>query len=181
MNTRTLSTARFVLTTVAALLALPNVLWQAAQGWPMLELLHNGQLHKNTPFALGSFFSQQVLMLGPLAVLTSLAGAVWLLRAPQARPFRALALGLLTAELLFVLGKAKVNDKSISFDELMGQQQAGLKNQLLEAQRAWLKFRDLNCASHAGMQGGTMSAAVSDDCHLSSTAARARELESAIQ
>lgn len=77
----------------------------------------------------------------------------------------------------------KLQDKrlNVAYQKLMGQQQAGLKNQLLEAQRAWLKFRDLNCAYHAGMQGGTMSAAVSDDCHLSSTAARARELESAIQ
>ena len=92
---------------LAALLVLPNVLWQAAQGWPMLELLRNGQLHKNAPFALGGFLSQQLLMLGPPAVLTALAGAIWLLRAPPARPFRALAVGLLTAELLFVLGKAK--------------------------------------------------------------------------
>lgn len=92
---------------LAALLVLPNVLWQAAQGWPMLELLRNGQLHKNAPFALGGFLSQQLLMLGPPAVLIALAGAIWLLRAPPARPFRALAVGLLTAELLFVLGKAK--------------------------------------------------------------------------
>lgn len=105
---RLLRSPRFVLAVaLAALLVLPNVLWQAAHGWPMLELLRNGQLHKNAPFALGGFFSQQVLMLGPLAVLTSLAGVVWLLRASQARPFRALALGLLTVELLFVLGKAK--------------------------------------------------------------------------
>lgn len=103
-----LRSPRFVLAVaLAALLVLPNVLWQAAHGWPMLELLRNGQLHKNAPFALGGFLSQQVLMLGPPAVLTSLVGAVWLLRASPARPFRALALGLLTAELLFVLGKAK--------------------------------------------------------------------------
>lgn len=92
---------------LAALLVLPNLLWQAALDWPMLELLRNGQLHKNAPFTLGGFLSQQVLMLGPPAVLASLAGAVWLLRAPQARPFRPLALGLLAVELLFVLGKAK--------------------------------------------------------------------------
>lgn len=89
-----------------------------------------------------------------------------------------------TASMRACMGtELKLQDKrlNVAYQKLMGQQQAGLKNQLLEAQRAWLRFRDLNCAYHAGMQGGTMSAAVSDDCHLSSTAARARELESAIQ
>ena len=92
---------------LAALLVLPNLLWQASLDWPMLELLRHGQLHKNAPFTLGGFLSQQVLVLGPPAVLTSFAGAVWLLRTQQARPFRPLALGLLAVEFLFVLGKAK--------------------------------------------------------------------------
>lgn len=61
-----LRSPRFVLAVaLAALLVLPNVLWQAAHDCPMLELLRNGQLHKNAPFALGGFLSQQVLMLGP--------------------------------------------------------------------------------------------------------------------
>lgn len=77
----------------------------------------------------------------------------------------------------------KLQDKrlNVAYQKLMGQQQGAQKTQLQEAQRAWLRFRDLNCAYHAGLQGGTMSAAVGDDCHLSSTAARARELESVIQ
>lgn len=105
---RLLGTWRFALAVgLAVLLVAPNALWQARHGWPMLELLRNGQLYKNAPFSLSGFLSQQVLMLGIPAVLLSLAGLWLLLRDEATRPWRALGLGLLAAEVLFALGKAK--------------------------------------------------------------------------
>ena len=37
---------------VAALLAAPSLAWQAAHGFPFLELVRNGQARKNAPFHL---------------------------------------------------------------------------------------------------------------------------------
>ncbi len=92
---------------LATALVLPHVLWQVRHEWPMFELLRNGQLYKNAPFALGEFLSGQVLLLHPLFAPVWLAGLVWLLRAPAARPYRALGFGFLLLLGLYVLLKAK--------------------------------------------------------------------------
>lgn len=86
-----------------ALLALaivaPHVWWQWQHGFPMLELLRNGRLHKNAPFEPAHFLLQQFTDLGPVHALVWLPGAVWLLR--HRRPV-GLACVFLIA-LLFVL------------------------------------------------------------------------------
>lgn len=51
------------------------------------------------------------------------------------------------------------------------------KKQLQEAQRAWIKYRDANCNFYADPNGGTSAALNSNDCFMSSTASRAKELE----
>lgn len=49
--------------------------------------------------------------------------------------------------------------------------------QLQDAQRAWIKFRDANCAFYADPDGGTLAWVNANSCMLSATAERARELE----
>jgi uncharacterized protein YecT (DUF1311 family) len=51
------------------------------------------------------------------------------------------------------------------------------KKQLLEAQRAWLKFRDTNCAFYYDPEGGTIARVQAVDCLMTMTANRATELE----
>lgn len=88
-------------------LVLPHVLWQLRHGWPMLELLRNGQLYKNAPFALGEFFSGQALLLHPLYLPLWLAGLGALLFSRALRPYRALGLGFVALLGLYLLLKAK--------------------------------------------------------------------------
>lgn len=52
------------------------------------------------------------------------------------------------------------------------------KKQLQEAQRAWIKFRDANCGFYADPDGGSLARVNGNDCMMSATAERARELES---
>lgn len=62
---------------LAILLVLPNVLWQAFNGYPMLQLLQNDYgkfLLTDPPFPL-----QQILVMNPLLSIVWLAGLVWLL------------------------------------------------------------------------------------------------------
>ncbi len=62
---------------LAALLILPNVLWQAHHGYPMLQLLENDYgkfLLKDPPFPL-----QQIVIMSPLLSVVWLTGLVWLL------------------------------------------------------------------------------------------------------
>ncbi|GEJ55935.1 glycosyltransferase family 39 protein [Anaeromyxobacter diazotrophicus] len=64
---------------LAAALALPNLLWQARHGFPMLELLRNGQLEKNAPFTWRGFLGETLLEQNPAAAPLWLGGLAWLL------------------------------------------------------------------------------------------------------
>jgi uncharacterized protein YecT (DUF1311 family) len=51
------------------------------------------------------------------------------------------------------------------------------KGVLLEAQRAWIRFRDTNCAFWDDPTGGQSAAVTAKECILTMTADRASELE----
>lgn len=70
---------------LAAVIALPNVLWQAAHGFPMLELLRNGLNGKNVIVGPAEFIGQQFLITNPFLSLVWLAGLAWLLIRPATR------------------------------------------------------------------------------------------------
>jgi uncharacterized protein YecT (DUF1311 family) len=50
------------------------------------------------------------------------------------------------------------------------------KNALVEAQRAWIKFRDANCGFYADPDGGSAARVAANECFLNATADRAKEL-----
>jgi len=89
-----------------ALLVLPNLAWQAAHGFPFLELVRNGLLHKNAPFSASGFLVALLTEANPLGALVWLAGLAWLLRR-AAGPARFLGAGavLYLALLLATRGK----------------------------------------------------------------------------
>lgn len=51
------------------------------------------------------------------------------------------------------------------------------KAALLKAQRAWIAFRDADCASVREVRGGTIAAIFMQNCYLEHTARRANALE----
>ena len=51
------------------------------------------------------------------------------------------------------------------------------KTQLLDAQRAWIKFRDANCNFYDDPDDGSMARVSANDCVMKATTERARELE----
>lgn len=62
---------------LAIVVALPSVLWQAHYGFPMIELLRNGQHGKNVVLDPVSFILQQVLITNPVLAAIWLAGLGW--------------------------------------------------------------------------------------------------------
>ena len=54
------------------------------------------------------------------------------------------------------------------------------KKQLQAAQRAWIKFRDLNCDFYHDPDGGTIAGVNANSCMMQMTADRAKELENFI-
>ncbi|HEY2287173.1 MAG TPA: glycosyltransferase family 39 protein, partial [Streptosporangiaceae bacterium] len=88
---------------IAAALAAPDLIWQAAHGWPGLEVFR--ALQADAGHNRLVYWPAQVFYTG--VVLTPLwaAGAVWSLRSAAARPFRPVAIACVAAiALQFVLG-----------------------------------------------------------------------------
>ncbi len=88
--------------------------------------------------------------------------------------------GGVTVEMLDCIG-AETKRQDILLNQAYRDVMASLtperKKQLQEAQRAWIRYRDANCDFYADPDGGTMATVSSNDCFMSTTASRAKELE----
>jgi uncharacterized protein YecT (DUF1311 family) len=68
---------------------------------------------------------------------------------------------------------ARLNE---SYKRLLSKLSAKRKEGLLEAQRAWIKFRDANCNFYYDPEGGSAAHLAGNGCVLNATADRATEL-----
>src|SRR5260370_36956074 len=88
---------------VAAILAAPDLAWQAAHGWPNLAVFRvlQAQAWHNR----ATYWPAQVLFTGLALTPVWVTGLIWSLRNPQARPFRPAAIGCAPViAVQFVLG-----------------------------------------------------------------------------
>jgi hypothetical protein len=92
---------------VAALLVLPNGLWQQAHGWPFLELGRAAMHGKNIVLSPMAFFLQQLLMAGFLAALVWLAGLWASLYKPRYAVYRAFPIAYVLLFAFFVYSHGK--------------------------------------------------------------------------
>jgi hypothetical protein len=104
-DARRLLRSRYLLTgaLIAAALAAPDLIWQAAHGWPGLEVFRALQTEAGHNRLV--YWPAQIFYTG--VVLTPLwaAGAAWSLRSAAARPFRPVAIACVSViALQFVLG-----------------------------------------------------------------------------
>jgi len=91
-------------TLIAVAIALPNVLWQAHYGFPMWELLRNGQNGKNIIAGPVLYIIQEILIMNIFLAPVWILGLVWLLRNATFR-FLGYAYLLLIGEMLIMHGK----------------------------------------------------------------------------
>jgi 4-amino-4-deoxy-L-arabinose transferase-like glycosyltransferase len=88
---------------IAAALAAPDVIWQAAHGWPTLDVFRTLQTAAGHNRAV--YWIAQVLYTGLVLTPVWVAGLVWSLRSDAARRFRPVAIAcLIVIVLQFVLG-----------------------------------------------------------------------------
>ncbi|MBC5829342.1 MAG: glycosyltransferase family 39 protein [Candidatus Eremiobacteraeota bacterium] len=65
---------------LSVLIGLPNVLWQAHYGFPMWELLRNGQMGKNIVLSPVQFLLAQFGLTNPILAIVWIVGLFWLLK-----------------------------------------------------------------------------------------------------
>src|SRR5215469_9805724 len=80
---------------ITAALAAPDLIWQAAHGWPSIDVFRalQGQAGHNRAV----YWAGQVLYTGPVLVPVWAAGAVWSVRSGAARRFRPLGIACVLA------------------------------------------------------------------------------------
>lgn len=86
---------------VAAVIVLPNVLWQQAHGWPFLELAAAGANGKNAVLSPLAYFEQQCLLVAPLGMVVALCGLWAGAVRPRLMAARAVAIACLVLFALF--------------------------------------------------------------------------------
>lgn len=86
---------------IAALIVLPNFLWQWHYGFPMLELLRAGQNGKNVTVGPLTFMVQEIIITGLLLAVVWIVGLVWLFRTPAVRFLAYAYVALICAMMVF--------------------------------------------------------------------------------
>lgn len=89
---------------IAAAIALPNLIWQAQNGWPQLEMAEALRARSEGPLA---FLLYQPLLLCVTLVIPAIAGLWWLARSDVARRWRPIPVVFLFLALLFLATGAK--------------------------------------------------------------------------
>jgi hypothetical protein len=93
---------------VAAVLAAPNLLWQAANGWPQIEMGRQiAAGSSGTSADRGLVVPLQLLQVGPLLGIVLVAGLVALLRAERWRPHRWIGVAYLVLLVIVIVTGGK--------------------------------------------------------------------------
>ena len=103
---------------VALMLAIfaPHVAWQARNGWPTLEFMHNATTLKMASISTLGFLRQQELQMNPGAVFVWLIGLGWGLRPAERSRGRVFAIAFLAAlAIVLSTGKSRPSYLSVAF------------------------------------------------------------------
>lgn len=124
----------------AFLIFLPNVLWNAANDWPFLQLMHNIKA-SGRDVALGpvQFFAQQVLLIHPLTAPIWITGLIALLITPRLKPYRMLGWCYLVVFVAFVALKGKNYYLAPIYPMLLAAGAVVIESAIERSQQAWWK------------------------------------------
>lgn len=96
---------------IALGLLVPNLIWQAANGWPSIEFYRNADLYKNVPTPPLEVLKQQVLAMNPGTLPIWCAGLAFFLATARGRPFRHLGWIYPVLLLLMLIGQKSRPDR----------------------------------------------------------------------
>jgi hypothetical protein len=96
---------------LAAVLVMPNILWQVHNGWPSLEFYRNADALKNVPTPPLKVLLEQTLLMNPISAVLWIGGLLFCLRSEHGRPFRFLGWMFLALILLAMIGQKSRPDR----------------------------------------------------------------------
>lgn len=122
---------------VAALVFLPNLIWQVVNGWPTIEFLRQLNAERMADIPALQFVAGQVLYLGPGSAPIWIAGLVYFF-SRAGRRYRALGILYASIFLLLLVVKSKIYYLAPAYPMLLAGG-AVLFERLAAAGRSWMK------------------------------------------
>jgi hypothetical protein len=92
---------------VAALIILPNLVWEQTHGWATLEFMRNAQAYKMVRMSVLAFLRAEIKDMFVLSLPLWAGGLAWLLFERQARPFQILGVAFVVLFAILSLGGGK--------------------------------------------------------------------------
>ncbi len=129
----------FLAALIAFALFLPNLLWEARNGWPTIELLRIVAQIKNVQVTPLRFLLEQTLLLHPLEAPIWLIGLYSFFFAPWARRYRALGWTYLFVTALLILFKGKIYYLAPIYPMLIAAGAVQIDGWICPSGRAWLR------------------------------------------
>lgn len=159
-NGRRLLRSRYFLAgcVITAALAAPDVIWQAAHGWPELDVFR--ALGSAAGHNRATYWIAQVLFTGPVLTPVWLAGLIWSLRSQPARRFRPVAIAcVLVIAVQFILG-GKPYYPGGAYTFLLGAGSVPLERWLAARKPLLRRLRPAAIMSALMVAGGLVAAAI---------------------
>lgn len=104
---------------LSVLLLVPNLWWQAQNGWPSLEFYRNADALKNVPTPPLKVLFDQILLMSP-ATFPVWLGGVWLcLRSARGKPYRFLGWAFVALVLLLMISQKSRPDRIVGIYPVM--------------------------------------------------------------
>jgi hypothetical protein len=126
---------------IALAMFLPNLIWEARNGWPQILVVRNAQEFKNVEIGPLRFFVDQILFLQPIELPVWLAGLVWFFAAPEGKRFRFLGWAYLIVMIIFICLHGKSYYALPIYPMLMAAGGVALEQVFFAAQRRrWLAW-----------------------------------------
>lgn len=131
---------------LAALIFLPNVLWQIGNGWPTVVFLRHLNEGTMSGISAAQFVLGQLLYLNPLTAPVWIGGLVFFFTA-RGRPYRTLGWVFVSIFLLLLVLKSKIYYLAPAYPMLLAGGSVALE-QLIE-RRSWIRFQPFALAALA--------------------------------
>src|SRR6202050_3558639 len=81
---------------------LPNLIWEARNGWPQILVVRNAQEFKNVEIGPLRLFADQILLMQQIELPVWLAGILWFFAAPEGKRFRFLGWAYFIVMIIFI-------------------------------------------------------------------------------
>lgn len=92
---------------IAFVIFLPFIIWNYSNGFPTLEFMRNAALYKNVNMGIADFFTEQLLIMGPVNLLVWISGLVSLLLMKRMAEFRTFAYVFVISFLILAVQSSK--------------------------------------------------------------------------